>query len=766
MEKSRPSLGLYVAAVGGLLISGLSHAEENAEAIPREVKPAAQLDQNVEEVLVTGSHQSFLATDANGATLFDMALDETPFNIGVIKEVLIDDLQYDDLIDAVLLNASVNRTHSHTDNAVQFNIRGFDLATDKLGYLVNGVPVASFDAPVAHISALESIEVIKGTAALYYGAGEPAGVINYNYKKPRAEAEYTIQASVGSYSERRAQLDFTGAFGSENLLYRFTLGWEDSDGVIDYDYSRDLAPTFQLLWSLSKNTQLRAIAEYAKYEGNPLSQDTIYLDGDYVEGPKGQYLGFSTDYEEQEHKALQLHLEHVLSEDLRLKLQAGIADSGREGGNSGYSLPFPITLPGISDTANGLLPRSAFDQSRSAENEYFAAHIEWVRNWGATEHSIVVGGNYSKAEVTNIGYFNSLFNALQQAQAGNPAALFALPPSLNVNNPVTVAYEHARNFGDTPPFYRDIWNYDNLGLNIQDKIDVPSLNLHVLLGLRYSRSGGDSVESIEEDGTVNPVGFDTADQSAWVPRIGVVYDINEQHSVYASYGESFNPPSVGSVNVNGQPITEAEEGEQLEIGWRGKFFDERLSTVLALYDLTKQNIVVPSGVPDISLLSGEQNSKGIELDITGSVTSGWELYFSYAYTNTEIIDAGTTGLGVGDRFAAIPEHSLVAWNRFSLDWTGIEGLSLGYGLDYSSKTFAGALDPVTISSSNVETDGQGLIQNANISYHRALANGKLNLTLGVSNLADRFYVINTNNTIFAKRGEPRTVLFTAAYTFN
>ncbi|MEM7294389.1 MAG: TonB-dependent receptor plug domain-containing protein, partial [Pseudomonadota bacterium] len=241
---------------------------------------------NLEEIIVQGYRdRSYQATDSSTATLFSMPLEETPFNIGVITERLIDDLQINTLRDSVLLNASVQRTHSHTNNATGFNIRGFAINADQLGFLVNGIPVAAFDAPPAHVSALDRIEIIKGTSALYYGAGEPAGVINYAYKTPQAEARVAVQATYGEHGERRAELDATGALGSDKLMYRFTLGWQDSETNIDYDYAEDLAPTLQLLWKPSENTDVRFIGEYIEHEGNPLSQDLFYLNDDYVDTP-------------------------------------------------------------------------------------------------------------------------------------------------------------------------------------------------------------------------------------------------------------------------------------------------------------------------------------------------------------------------------------------------------------------------------------------------------------------------------------------------
>ncbi|MEO1078623.1 MAG: TonB-dependent receptor [Pseudomonadota bacterium] len=725
----------------------------------------------VEEVIVQGQRESaYRVEDTSTAGIFDMALSDTPFNVGVITKDLIEARQLFTLRDAVLSNASVTRVHSHSSTSTNFNIRGFALDADRLGYLVNGVPVAATDAPPAHVSALDRIEVLKGSATLYYGAGEPAGVINYVYKKPLEEARYSISATAGQYGDYRAELDATGPLGSDALLYRFTLGWRDSEGVVDFDYAKDLAPTLQLQWFPTEDTSIRFIGEYVQHESNPLAQDAVFLDGDYIDVAKSAYNGFSTDFEEQESIGVQLHLDHAFSDTLKLRVQAGWKDGGREGGNSGYMTPLPFVIPGFNDPANGILARSAFDQRREAESEYLAAHFAWNVETGGLVHDLVAGVNYSQSEIDNIGFFNTPLLAIPSLLAGDFSALANVPPSVNVFDPTPVlAYEHRTNYESSPPFYRDIWQYDNLGLNLQDAIEIPDWNLQLLLGVRYTTSGAETVLALEQDGSPGtPFGPDQ-DESAWIPRVGMVYDISDQHSVYASYGESFKPPFTTALDGNGSPITEPEVGVQYELGWRGSFFDDSLASTIAVFELTKESVVVPTGIPEVSSLAGEQRSRGIEFDLTGRFNDYWDIFLSYAYIDTEVIDAGTAsqaGLTEGDRFQGVPLHKLVMWNTLSLDWTGISGLTLGYGFDYMSEADAGALvNPATLQFGSIATPAQGVVHNANLTYVTDTSFGDLNLNLGVTNLTDREYVMNTNNTLFARRGLRRQVLLTATLVF-
>ncbi|MEM6710212.1 MAG: TonB-dependent receptor [Pseudomonadota bacterium] len=575
-----------------------------------------------------------------------------------------------------------------------------------------------------------------------------------------------MSTTIGQFDDYRAELDATGALGSERLLYRVTVGWRDSQGIVDFNYAKDFAPTVQLQWQATDATSIRFIGEYVEHEGNPLSQDAFFIDGDFIDAPKSNYYGFLTDYEEKESTGVQLHVDHQFSDALKLRAQAGWKDGGRDAGNSGYVAALPFPIPGFNDPASGLLFRSAFDQRREAESEYAALHLAWDVELGGTTHALVAGVNYSQSEITNIGFFNTPLLALPAVFAGDVSALASIPPSVNIFDPQTVAYDHFTNFNDSPPFGRDIWQYDNLGLNLQDAIDIPALNLHILLGLRYAESGAETIESVTDTGAPGTGFGPDTEESAWIPRVGVVYDLTDSHSIYASYGESFLPPFTNSRDRNGNPITDAEVGEQVEIGYRGEFFDGGLSATVAVFDLSKQNVIVPTGTPDVADLAGEQRSRGLEVDVTGRVTDYWDLFLSYAYVDTEVIDAGTADQTAGQRFPGTPLHKAVLWNNLSLDWAGLRGVSVGYGIDYMSESDAdGLVNPLTLTFGPQETPAQGVVHNANITYERETDFGTFNAVLGINNLTDREYVLNTANLLFARRGERRTVMLTTTLTF-
>ena len=63
------------------------------------------------------------------------------------------------------------------------------------------------------LATVESVEVLRGPAALLYGVTSPGGVVNYVGKQPAAVARHVLGATVGNDGYARVVLDSTGPLG-------------------------------------------------------------------------------------------------------------------------------------------------------------------------------------------------------------------------------------------------------------------------------------------------------------------------------------------------------------------------------------------------------------------------------------------------------------------------------------------------------------------------------------------------------------------------
>jgi iron complex outermembrane receptor protein len=80
----------------------------------------------------------------------------------------------------------------------------------------------------------------------------------------------------------------------------------------------------------------------------------------------------------------------------------------------------------------------------------------------------------------------------------------------------------------------------------------------------------------------------TINDEQFSPRVGVSYQPWTWLSLYGNYIESFGANNGRS--GSGQPL-EPESATQYEVGLKAEFFDGRLSSSLAFYHLTKENVL-------------------------------------------------------------------------------------------------------------------------------------------------------------------------------
>ena len=123
---------------------------------------------------------------------------------------------------------------------VNVGIRGLSAADYKTTVLEDGVPVAAglfvgnarYYNPRA--SRIDSVEVLKGSAALRYGPGNIGGVINYRTKQPKDGI--SIDTSIGSWDTYRTTVELGGSSPNKDSVFGAILSHEKSDGFMGKGY--------------------------------------------------------------------------------------------------------------------------------------------------------------------------------------------------------------------------------------------------------------------------------------------------------------------------------------------------------------------------------------------------------------------------------------------------------------------------------------------------------------------------------------------------
>jgi outer membrane receptor protein involved in Fe transport len=130
-------------------------------------------------------------------------------------------------------------------------------------------------------------------------------------------------------------------------------------------------------------------------------------------------------------------------------------------------------------------------------------------------------------------------------------------------------------------------------------------NWIVTAGLRHDKA----VSSAE--------GRPDEETSATTKRLGVMYAHPSGWSPYVSYSESFTPQAA----IKGKLFTPLR-GEQWELGLKYEPAGHALAYSAALYDLREKNQIA-SPLPNVYTQVGATRTKGLELEVKGSITPTW-----------------------------------------------------------------------------------------------------------------------------------------------
>jgi iron complex outermembrane receptor protein len=216
------------------------------------------------------------------------------------------------------------------------------------------------------------------------------------------------------------------------------------------------------------------------------------------------------------------------------------------------------------------------------------------------------------------------------------------------------------------------------------------------------------------------------------------------------YTSTIASPFIGET-FSGKPF-QPSEGTQYEVGVKTDVND-RLSATLAFYNITRTNVLTDDPVnPGFSVQTGEQRSQGIELNLSGEILPGWNVFAGYAYNDSRITRTNTASQ-VGNRFQRTGPHAASAWTTYEIQQGDLQGLGFGLGLFYVSDRAGDNANTFELPS-YVTTD-------LALFYRRE----NLRAAINVKNLFDTSYTEGSFNRNRVFYGEPFTIQGTVSWTF-
>jgi iron complex outermembrane receptor protein len=598
------------------------------------------------QVTVTGARErGYVVDNATTATRTDTPLRDIPQSIQVVPQQVIEDQAAVTLRDALRNVSGVVEGDNFGGNLDSFIIRGFFATILRNGFRGRSFGQFATETTLNELSNLERVEVLKGPAALLYGNAEPGGIINLISKQPLPEPYYSAELQVGNFGFIRPTIDISGPLTSDrSVRYRLNAAYQGAEGFrqpFDQNFRRFfISPV--LAWDISDQTNL--VFEFAYLnDQRPFDQGIVAFGDGIADIPFSRSLGEPDDVFEVEQINLGIRLEHQFSETLQLRS----AFNYLRAENFDYKVQ-----PGDLDESTGLLPRE-FDSNNDTANSYgLQTELQADFSTGPIQHRLLAGLDFTR-----------------QTTDGTNRSPEILGTSINIFDPV---YTGKPDLLEFTVLNRDNFGSINtVGFFIQDQISLLE-NLKLLIGGRFDTVNLRNIDYIESSTT-------TQSDSAFTPRVGLVYQPIQPVSLYASYGRSFNPNFARDINENFLP---SERGDQFEVGVRAEPTPQ-ITLSLAAYQLTKNNIATTDpDNPDFSIAVGEIRSRGIEFDVLGEIMPGWNIIASYAYTDSRVTESNDSPIGL--RTALVPENAFSLWTNYELQEGTLGGLGFGLGLYYFS----------------------------------------------------------------------------------
>ncbi|PIG94152.1 TonB-dependent receptor [Gloeocapsopsis sp. IPPAS B-1203] len=634
-EAGLPTVTLFDSDEG--LIFGFTPVVSSAQTpqLPAEPEGETQTEQPSTpdqpiELVVTGQQDGYSVPNATTATRMDTPLRDIPQSIQVVPQQVLEDQQVIRASEALRNVSGVQRGNTLGGIIEVFSIRGFQQFG---GTLRNGFRNRF---SVAETANLERIEVLKGPASVLYGNLDPGGVINYVTKQPLSEHFYAAGLQVGSFGLVRPTLDFSGPLNPERtLLYRLNTAYERGGNFRNFDTEVErffISPV--VTWKISDRTDLILELEYVNGQ-RPFDRGLVALGTGIADIPFDRILGEPDDFMEATSFSTGYRLEHRFNDDWTIRNQFRYSFSNNI--NSRIE-------PGRLNEATGELNRE-FAEAETTERNY-ELQTNLVGNFatGSIQHTLLFG--------VDLSWVN---------EGGE--SRFEPAPSINIFNPVHgIAPRPGRDeFSDVFPLESQT---NTLGFFLQDQITLAE-NLKLLIGGRFDNIDQSSPSDERQD-------------QAFSPRVGIVYQPIEPISLYTSFSRSFQP-NFGN-RADGS-LLEPVRGTQYEVGVRGEFLNGSLITNLAAYEITRSNLAVTDpDNPNFSIPSGEQRSRGVELDVTGQILPGWNIIASYAYTDARVTK--DDNLQPGNLLDGVPFNSASLWSTYEIQTGNFQGLGFGLGLFY------------------------------------------------------------------------------------
>ncbi|HEX7366138.1 MAG TPA: TonB-dependent receptor [Pelobium sp.] len=661
---------------------------------------------------------------------------DLPQSISIIDHQVIEDQQVNKLSDIMQNVNGVALGTARGSTSESFYSRGYSLGKNNL--LKNGSQVSSSVMPEA--STLESVEVLKGSAALLYGNVSSGAVVNLVTKKPKFEFGGEVSLRTGSYDMYKPIVDFYGPI-SKDLAFRVVGTYENAGSFRNQVSSDKVYINPSLLYKLGSKTDVLVQADYLKYNNTP--DFGIGTLDSKIPTTINRSSSFNTPwaYNDVNQTTASINIEHHLNKNWNLNFITGYQNYDRD-----YFSTERIQADAQGDWSRKLTKANSYEDFFNGQ-----LNLTGKLKTGKIAHQVLVGTD-ADSYITRSDKYDA----------------FATYDKINILDPSKYTPrtdEPGANLLSTTksPTYR-------YGIYAQDLISLTA-KFKLLAGLRYSyQKIATNVITDAKTGAVSKDATANKADDAFSPRLGLVFQPNKTTSFFGSYANSFEINTGTDVFLNNLRPSIIN---QFELGVKKDLFQNRFSANLTVYKIinsntTQQAEFMADGVTvnndrNIKEFLGETTSDGLELDLSGKIVGQLSFLAGYSYTFmrfTKVSGSANSPI-LGEEFVRNVPHTANGSLFYTFNNNKVKGLKLGASVFYTGNRYAGWNNKVGQAEANRIVPLKGF---TTIDFSAGYTYRGISILAKISNITNELnYIVHENYSV--NPIAPRQFVTTLSYKF-
>ncbi|WP_199885258.1 TonB-dependent siderophore receptor [Pseudomonas bohemica] len=641
---------------------------------------------------ITEQSDSYTIGATRTATRLDLSPRETPQTTTTLTRQQLKDFKLNSANDA-LQAGGVSVQRVETDRTY-FSVRGFDVSNFQLDGI--GMPFSS-EEQMGDIDTFlyDHIEVLKGANGLTSNPGNPAATINFVRKRPTHEFQAEGSIGYGSWQNRRSEFDVSGPMNDQGTLRgRAVFAGQEGNSYLDrYSTSKTV---FSGVLEADLTDSTTATLGYSEQRNRPdgimWSALTLYnTDGSKVDYSRSHNTAPDWSYWDTNDKQTfgELLTDWGGGWETKASLNYREITSDAE----------MLMAGGVPDAVTGLGLTTYASKFNRAERQVLGdIYLKGPFELFGRSHEVVVGANWSRDDT----HWTSRDDALN----------IALPPVWEYDGDYAKpAFADVTSSADYITYRHGYYAAGHF--NVTD-------DLKLIAGANFTKLES----SGERTGAANDYS-----KSKVTPYYGAVYDFLPNYSAYVSYTEIFNPQT--QIDAS-QKLLAPVEGNSVEGGIKGEWFDKRLNASMSLFRTKQDNTAEYSGYDTTGGFSYytavDTISEGYELTVAGELAPGWEVNGGLTHLFSLKNDEGEKTR------TYIPQNSVYLSTSYKVPQ--VKGLKVGGSVNWQSDIFR-EQGTSTSGETIISRQGSYAVANALASYD---IDAHFNVSLNVNNLLDRKYL--------------------------